>query len=332
MTDTVLSPGVKLAWQMAGDLALREQESAIRPRHILYGICSVEKMLNAEEKKRQGGAEDKQGRVEDSMLSVRPEVERLNELVAPYGLDLFGLRRALRALSNSAAINTHAIASTQRVHRSPEARQLFEAAASQSEGRRLELPCLFLAVLQADDPEIKSATINLKQKQLKAIRELSVRQGKREQFSISQSTGLGDLDAVPDGGGSLHIAESLDASIAFEPEAGSHAIERLAALSELTWECGTRGRLDAMLQKAIDQLLDVVGKGERGVILVSDSKEGELLMKAFGPPGAVPMISMTSAKRAIADQKGFIWKRGEDLTVSQKESNIESGLYVPLVV
>ena len=49
MTNLALSPGVKLAWQLAGDLAVRET-SQILPRHVLYGICSLEKLLNGQEK------------------------------------------------------------------------------------------------------------------------------------------------------------------------------------------------------------------------------------------------------------------------------------------
>jgi hypothetical protein len=78
MTNTALSPGVKLAWQLAGDLAVREK-SAILPRHLLYGICSVEKLVNAEETE---GRDD-----DDPALLAKPEVDRLNELSGRHGLD-----------------------------------------------------------------------------------------------------------------------------------------------------------------------------------------------------------------------------------------------------
>jgi adenylate cyclase len=222
------------------------------------------------------------------------------------------------------------------VSRSPAARQLFETAAqtaTQSGLPELDLLCLFRIVLQARDPEIENAVLNLPPAQLNAVRELGASQPVQAQFSQRLDAGVRDLDvATSQDARPLQIAETLDATVAFEPQRRPNAIERLAALSELTWGCGTRGLLDSMLQKAVDELLRVVGKGERGVILVRDSKDGELLLRACGPSGAVPMISMTSAKRAIADRKGFIWKRGEDLSLSQKESNVESGMYVPLVV
>jgi adenylate cyclase len=328
MTDAVLSPGVKLAWQMAGDLAVQEGESVIQPRHILYGICSVEKMLNAQEKEHKN---------DDPVLLAKPEVDRLNELSVRHGLDLSSLRRVLRLSSTSAVKNAGVTAPSQRVSRGSAAKQLFEAAAqisAHSGTSQLDLLCLFRAVLQARDPEIENATVHLTQPLLNATRELEVSPPDQRLFSISLDASLGDLDVAVASAehGALHIAETLDASVAFEPQSGTDPIERLAALCELTWECGTRGLLDSMLERAVDQLLRIVGKGERGVILVRDSKDSELLLKACAPPGAVPMISMTSARRAIADRKGFIWKRGEDLTQTQKASNIESGMYVPLVV
>ena len=48
MTDEVWSQGVKLAWQLAGDLAIQEKEPTIQPRHILFGIFSVDKLVNSQ--------------------------------------------------------------------------------------------------------------------------------------------------------------------------------------------------------------------------------------------------------------------------------------------
>lgn len=327
MTNTALSPGVKLAWQLAGDLAVREKLD-ILPRHILYGICAVEKLLNARQKENKNN--------DDPAFLAKSEVDQLKELFGRHGLDFASLRRALRLSSNVAVTDATTVPSSQRVSRSPAAKQIFETAehvSAQSGVSQLNLSGLFLAVLQARDPEIEAATASQKQELLNAVRELSALQPEQPRFFISLDSVLKDLDAaVSRDAGPLHIAESLDASVVFEARRQPDAIERLAALSELTWECGTLGLLDSMLQKSVDLLLRLVGKGERGVILVRDPKDNELLLKACAPGGAVPMISMTSAKRAIADRKGFIWKRGEDLTMSQKDSNVESGMYVPLVV
>jgi adenylate cyclase len=326
MANAALSPGVKLAWQLAGDLAVREK-SAILPRHILYGICSVGKLLDAQ---------DKEGKDRDAALPAKPEVDRLNQLSERHGLDLSSLRRDLRNAYASLATTASQLSSSQRVSRSPASKQIFEVAAQSADKSGLQefdLLFLFRATILAHDPEVENATSNQKLAFSNAAREVDANSPRQPQFSISLDANLKDLDSVvsPDTG-PLQIAETLDASIPFEATHRPQEIERLAALSELTWECGTRGLLDSMLRKAVELLLRIVGKGERVVILIRDSRDNELLLKACGPPGAVPMISMTSAKRAIADQKGFIWKRGEDLTLSQREARIEAGMYVPLVI
>jgi adenylate cyclase len=326
MANAALSPGVKLAWQLAGDLAVREK-SAILPRHILYGICSVGKLLDAQ---------DNDGKDRDAALAAKPEVDRLNQLSERYDVDLSSLRRDLRNAGASLAATASQPLSSQRVSRSSATKQIFEVAAQSADklgSPEFDLILLFRATVQAHDAELEKTTSNQKEALLNAAQELDVISAGQVQFSISLDSRLKDLDrVVPQDSGPFQIAETLDASIPFEAKARPLDIERLAALSELTWECGTRGLLDSMLQKSVDLLPRIVGKGERVVILIRDLKDNELLLKACGPPGAVPMISMTSAKRAIADKKGFIWKRGEDLTLSQKEASIEAGMYVPLVI
>src|ERR1035438_4627806 len=105
MANAALSPGVKLAWQLAGDLAVREK-SAILPRHILYGICSVGKLLDAQ---------DKEGKDRDAALPAKPEVDRLNQLSERHGLDLSSLRRDLRNAYASLATTASQLSSSQRV-------------------------------------------------------------------------------------------------------------------------------------------------------------------------------------------------------------------------
>jgi len=326
MTDIMLSPGVKLAWQVAGDLAVREHESAIQPWHLLYGICSLEKLGNASQ------TSDSKN---DPTLLAKPEREALNELVRGYGLDLSLLRRTLRISSSSSVRSAHTVDKSQLMSRAPATKLIFETAAahaSRTDTSTVDLLGLFLAVLQAHDPVIENATGRFRDALIKIVRDLNVSPSQASRFTMSVNPVLGDLDTAAAQFRQLNIDETVDASIPYQHPQATDAINRLAGLSELTWEFGTSGALDSVLQKAIDQLIRILGKGERGVILVRDPTDNELLLKACGPPGAMPMISMTSAKRAIAQQQGFIWQRSEDLTMSQKAANIESGMYVPLVV
>ncbi len=41
---------------------------------------------------------------------------------------------------------------------------------------------------------------------------------------------------------------------------------------------------------------------------------------------------MTSVRKAMENKQASIWTRGDDLTLSQKQSKIEMGMYAPLVV
>jgi hypothetical protein len=154
----------------------------------------------------------------------------------------------------------------------------------------------------------------------------------RAPLSIRLDPGLSDLDQQANMASSaLQIGETIDASFNVQPKSIASAAQSLTYLSELTWEFGTKGRLEFMLQKAAEQVLRIVCGAERSAILVRDVVSGELLLKAHGPAGTMPMVSMTSAAKAMAERRSFVWSRDEDLTLSQKESSIQIGMYVPLV-
>jgi adenylate cyclase len=326
MKEMGLSPGVRLAWQFGGDFALQEN-SLILPRHILLGIFSLEKLSNVPER---------DANANSLMTLAAPEIDQFRELSGRYGLNVSLLRRALRESPAGSEEKKSIPAQGQRVSRSAGTKQIFEAAShssAESGSSQLDLISLLRSILEANDPEIEAAIGEQKLALLKLAGDLGIFSFDPRRFSLGLDSGLSDLDSLAsDEALPLQITEAVDASVAVETQRLSDAMERMATLSELTWECGTRTQLDAMLQKALDVLLRTLGHGERGVILVRDSEDGELLLKACAPQGAAPMISMASARKAIADRKGFIWKRGEDLTLSQKESKVELGMYVPLVV
>ena len=326
MKETGLSPGVRLAWQFAGDLALQEN-SLILPRHILLGMFSLEKLWSVPER---------DASANPLMALAGPEIEQFRELSGRYSLNLTSLRRVLRGLPAGSEEKKSVPAQGRRVSRSAGTKKIFEAASRSSAGSgspQLDLMSLLRSILEANDPAIEAAIGEQKTALLKVVGDPGIFRSDQREFSLSLDSELSDLDSLAsDETVPLQITEAVDASVAVEAQRLPDAMERMATLSELTWECGTRAQLDAMLQKALDVLLRTLGHGERGVILVRNSGDGELLLKACAPQGAAPMISMTSAQRAIADRKGFIWKRGEDITLSQKESKVELGMYVPLVV
>ena len=50
MAEILLSPAAQLAWQIGGDLALHNREPFIEPKHLLFGICSIEKIVASGDK------------------------------------------------------------------------------------------------------------------------------------------------------------------------------------------------------------------------------------------------------------------------------------------
>jgi adenylate cyclase len=322
MAEMALSPGVKLAWRVAGDLAFKEKDPFIEPRHLFFGIFSLGKLAAAAEK---GHKKD------DLVVGVKPEADTLDELTRRHGLDIPSIRRAVRRASAARAQQSStAPPRSQAISRSEAARRIFEQVAAQTSP--VDTISLLRGLLEAHDPHIEKATAPMQSGLAAMLQELQPDESKT-QFSMSIDPRLTDLDTVvsQEFRETVQVTEALDTRLAMQSYQAFDPIKGLTLLSELTWEFGTQGLLDSMLQKAVEQLLKLVSAGERCAILVNDATASELLLKAHGPQGTIPMISMTSAKRAIGEQKGFIWNRGEGLTLTQKESNT-SGMYVPLVV
>lgn len=323
-----LSPGVKLAWRVAGDLAFQEKEPYIEPRHFFCGVFSLGKLVAAAGK----------GHKKDNLVvGVKPEAEQLDDLARRHGLDIPSLRRAVRRSSAERVKKSMPSPSSQALSRSDAARHIFEQAATQSSP--VDVLSFLRALLQAHDPQIEQATAAMQAGLAAILRELQPDESLTQLVSMSLDPRLTDLDTVvpQEFREAVQVTEAVDTRFAMQsyqasPPQALDPIKRLTVLSELTWEFGTQGLLEPLLQKAVEQLLRLVSTGERCAILVNDATGSELLLKAHGPLGTVPMISMTSAKRAIAEQKGFIWNRGKELTLTHKESKIESGMYVPLVV
>jgi adenylate cyclase len=325
MAEMALSPGVKLAWRVAGDLAFQEKDPLIEPRHLFLGVFSLGKLIAAAQK---GHKKD------DLVVGVKPEAERLDDLARRHGLDIPSIRRAVRRTSAARAPKSStALPQGQALSRSEASRRIFEEAATQSSSV-LDVFSLLRALLHAHNPEIEEATAAMKGGLAAILRELQPVESLTQLVSMSLDPRLTDLDTVvsQEFREVVQVTEAVDTKIAIQAYQALDPIKRLTVLSELTWEFGTQGLLEPMLQKAVEQLLRLVTTGERCAILVNDATGSELLLKAHGPLGTVPMISMTSAKRAISEQKGFVWNRGKELTRTQKESKVESGMYVPLVV
>jgi len=148
------------------------------------------------------------------------------------------------------------------------------------------------------------------------------------------ASGLPTGDATasrPDESG--EIVETIDADApvfhAREATTGDSG-RRLALLCELSLQFGAEARVDALLQTIVDRLIEVIPGARRSALLVKDRATGRLLPKAWAP-GGEPEVSLTSARQAMDQRQAFVWRRSADVTVSQTEYAITSGMYAPLL-
>jgi adenylate cyclase len=129
------------------------------------------------------------------------------------------------------------------------------------------------------------------------------------------------------------ITETLDADapvFSLGEATTADSGRRLALLCELPLQFGAEARVDDLLPTIVERLIDVIPGAARGALLVKDRTTGQLLLKAWAP-GGEPAVSLTSAQQAMDQHRSFVWRRGPELTVSQSEYGIASGMYAPLL-
>jgi class 3 adenylate cyclase len=327
MAEASISAAVQLVWQIAGDLALRMGGTLIEPKHLLYGICSIEKVVSSESP----------GSVvtPTQLSSLKAESEQLSELAAQHSVDLGVIRRRIRGSISLKDTHGSGPSDRQVATRSSATRQLFTRASDLSRicnREEVDLLCLLRALLESQDADLSNVLASAGDGLSGMLLNLQTALDAPPRVLTSAITSFTDLDDDSEPGQQpLQISETLDASTAIK-SASVTGTDRVTWLSEFAWEFGTEGEMDLLLEKAAEELLRIVPKAEHDVILVRDRVDKNLLLKAFSPQTWIPRVSMTSVRRAIEDKKGLIWKRGDDLTTSQRESNLETGIYVPLVV
>lgn len=118
----------------------------------------------------------------------------------------------------------------------------------------------------------------------------------------------------------------------FQVEPGAPESERrLALLYELPLKFAKEPRLDGLLQKIVEHLMEVIPGVTRGALLLSDPQTGKLVLKAHLPAGE-PAVSMTLALQALTRREGFIWRHDDqDTTISVGFHSTSTGMYAPLI-
>ena len=110
----------------------------------------------------------------------------------------------------------------------------------------------------------------------------------------------------------------------------ANAAQRLELLYALPLQFGEQTQLDVLLGAIVKRLTEVIPGAKRGALLLQDRRSPQLLLKAHLPEGD-PAVSLTLARRAMEKKEGFLWCREIDLSKSQTDLNMQSGMYAPLL-
>jgi adenylate cyclase len=321
MNEVRISPGVRDAWQIAGDFVLESGGGEIELLHLLYGVCALEtQTLSLASGRHAVGSRD--------ASDLREEIGGLRALFRSAGVDSADVIGTIQAAyAGTSGLSSKRSAEKRHVPRSSATRALFQSGVGQS-NPVLDLSHLAIAVFTAGDPRVlemfgrEVAAIAAFAPQFQDAPSSDPSDGLARGIAALESTG-----AAIDTGAEITVLETIDAGSRI---AARGATERFTALCELAWESGTEEPLELMLQKVLAELLRLVPAAERGVILVRDRATGGWMLKAHSSPGT-PRLSMTSVRQASEQKKGFHWRRGEDLSRSQKEENLEAGIYAPML-
>ncbi len=131
------------------------------------------------------------------------------------------------------------------------------------------------------------------------------------------------------------IAKDVDATaVSPVPNAaeGDDSARRLKMVCDLPFHFATKANLESLLPAIVDQLVEVIPTGESWALVLREPDTDALLLKAYHFVQKT-YLSETLLRRAMADRKGFIWKRTAevDLSGSIARSGMEIGMYAPLL-
>jgi adenylate cyclase len=322
MEEAPLSPGVQLAWRMAGAFAVETGSKEIEPVHLLFGLFNLEKLTETE-LRAPGNPKDEE---------LHQEVRRISRILREAEVNSNEIRGKARNVARRIGVpSPDKITTSQRISRSAASRRAFERAARFSGSGTLEVSALLAAICNSGD----AAVIECLGDKTDTVARFCGGARKSEPPPVDIS--LPDLGALQD----PRVAQEphRDVTILARLDAGKRLPDaqvaddvgkRFAALSDLAWEFGTQGSVDTMLQRALDELLRVVPAADHGAILVRESGTDRLALKAHSS-GATPRLSMSSVRQAIDQKIGFLWTKGEDLSLSQSAAKLEAGIYVPML-
>jgi adenylate cyclase len=129
------------------------------------------------------------------------------------------------------------------------------------------------------------------------------------------------------------IAKDVDATAVSPVHAagtGEESARRLKLVCDLPFQFATKTDLESLLPAIVDQLVEVIPTGESWALVLLEPGTNTLLLKAYHQK---TYLSETLLRRAMADRKGFIWKRTAEVELSGSiaRSDMEIGMYAPLL-
>ena len=311
-TESSVSPAVEAAWRIAARGA-GSSGSIIDPAHMLHGIFSLDKLISSDS-------------FIERRAEIQAEVSGLENVLNDSGLTLQAIRRSIRSILTPTSKTLHSESATDQVgalSRSIPCREAFEEAALEpiDFGRaRVRLIPLTRCLLErlANAPEV-----------------LGIGDSKVNELLIALKEAPGaskpvDDSAIYDFGEMISVFSSLDAEAIDDKGVNWAKIgEHFASLCEMSWAAGTSLSIESLFDGSIQRLLKAIPSAQQAAVLIQDHR-GNLLLKAHFPKGVLP-VSSSSARKAIDQREGFIWQRGEDLSSSQRASNLRAGIYAPLL-
>ncbi|MEC8928625.1 MAG: GAF domain-containing protein, partial [Verrucomicrobiota bacterium] len=107
----------------------------------------------------------------------------------------------------------------------------------------------------------------------------------------------------------------------------------LKLLLDVPRQFALQPELTALLTFAVGRLVKTIPGIKRACVLLVEPEGKEMVVRAHYP-NHEPAVSSTLALRALAERKGFIWKRSEDEDANSESVvrlKINSGMYVPLL-
>ena len=307
------SPGLQLAWHIAGAEAAMARHQFIEPEHLFIGAC---KLVNRPSEP----AAAKPDVPQDLVLALNTEAKAVHALFADFHLDRVEFYRQVRQRMGGGSYDAQ---KQRKMSRSPASKAAFQQAEELAAGAAAVNSLHLMAALFSDAGAGIARQLKEKGADVAAMKATALRLAWLE-------AGPPEPEAEP----AVEIEETFDAKVSsFDPSGSTDGdrARRLSLLYELPLQFATATRLDVLLQDIVERLLSVVPSAARGALLLAEPESGSLVLKAHLPAGG-PAVSMTLAQRAMTKREGFVWREGEGSRIpSASFHGIGTGMYAPLI-